>query len=119
MSIYITCFLGACLQEVLHWVDLKQKLGEEVKITKSIDYWAITLVAITLFTFATPILVDSFEGSENWHYLVVAFAFPSVLKKLVKVILGWLPSSTSDDSRPFKTKSRPTLFKMNDYFKSA
>ncbi|WP_106792320.1 hypothetical protein [Aquimarina sp. Aq78] len=116
MSIYITCFLGACLQEVLHWVDLKQKLGEEVKITKSIDYWAITLVAIVLFTFATPILVDSFEGSENWHYLVVAFAFPSVLKKLVKVVLGWLPAG--DGPRSLTTKSDPAPFKMKDYFKS-
>ncbi len=117
MSIYITCFLGACLQEVLHWVDLKQKLGEEVKITKSIDYWIITLVAIILFTFATPILVDSFEGSENWHYLVVAFAFPSVLKKLVKVVLGWLPSG--DDPRSLRTKSGSTPFKTDDYFKNA
>tara|TARA_R110002167_G_scaffold247308_9_gene452915 strand:- start:885 stop:1235 length:351 start_codon:yes stop_codon:yes gene_type:complete len=114
MTPFILSFLGAVIQEVLHWLDLKQEMGGAVKITKSRDYWIITVVAIVLFTFATPFIVDGLVNGEkikNWHYIVSSFAFPTVLRKLVKVLL-----KSGDDGTGATTSDAPK-FKMREYFK--
>ncbi len=80
-------FLGASIQEAIHWFDLKQTLGDNVVISKSKDYWIITIVTIVLFSLATPFIVGSFGTSEDWVYIVVAFAFPEIIRKLAKIIL--------------------------------
>ena len=110
MEKYLLCLLGACIQEVLHWVDLKQVLGGDVRLTRSVDYWVITLAAIVVFSLATPVLVDSFDGKEQWHYIVVAFMFPSVIRKLAKISIEWIKPGPP-------AKSLTHQFKTKNYFK--
>lgn len=113
MSIYIPCLLGACFQEVLHWMGLKQKLQDKVIIAKSADYWIITLVSIAIITLSTPYLVQSFEGAKEWHYLVTAFSFPAIIKKAAKVILGYFSTQEEPEVKGL-SKSK---FKASSYLK--
>lgn len=83
--------LGAVAQEVLHWYDLKQDLGAEVKLTTNPSYWLITFTAILLFGFTTPWLLEAIISTpkiENWHYFIGALAYPAIVKKVIKVLLN-------------------------------
>lgn len=116
MEPFIASFLGAAIQELLHWIDLKQELGGDVKITRSKDYWLITIVAILLFTVATPYIIDGLFDSgknETWHYIVTSFAFPAVLRKLTKIILKSNDAGSEPDNLGTQGNTR---FKLKNYF---
>ncbi len=107
-------FLGVCVQEVIHWVDLKQELGPRVKITRSFDYWVITIISAIVFGLATAIIsTNLYEGLSAKNSLTIAtgFAFPSVIKTLSKVVLKII------NPGELNMKKSPVLFEIKNYFK--
>ncbi|MEE9361486.1 MAG: hypothetical protein V3U92_02695 [Cellulophaga sp.] len=118
MDYLLLSFFGATIQEILHLIDLKQELGERVRIVRSIDYWVIALATIIICAFSTPIIVDSFTATDTrfgtnteWHYLAISFSFPSILRKLTKVFLKQVVFSI-----PAKPFYKPT-FRIRYYLK--
>lgn len=111
MNPYLLSFLGAAIQEAIHWFDLKQTLGDNVVISKSKDYWIITIITIVLFSAATPKIIGFFGTSEDWAYIVGAFAFPEIIRKLAKILLDRQQVGLSPKSLA------PAKFNFKNYFK--
>ena len=76
--------LGASLQELIYWYDLRRKMGDEGgKLAKLPSYWLITALMIVGSAFGTAVwYVDSGTQSPR-TYLLVGAAFPLLLKKAV------------------------------------
>jgi hypothetical protein len=81
-SFFGVALVGAAAQEVLHWYDLRGKLGSKRLRTlfHSTDYWIITLLMIIISPLCCWFLVGGESTSKQTAFFAGA-AFPLVFKK--------------------------------------
>ncbi len=74
--------LGAAAQEVLHWYDLRGKLGSEriEALLRSKEYWAITIATILICPPCCWLLIGPEPVSTKTAFLAGA-GFPLLFKK--------------------------------------
>ena len=85
----LAALLGALLQEVAHWHELKTNLDQEnyKHLLRSLPYWVITVLMILLSGIGT--VVWFWEDPQDLRtYLLVGAAFPVILKKAVASFAG-------------------------------
>lgn len=117
-SLYISAFLGAFGQEILHWFNLRTELKNQVTFYKSPTYWVITIVSILFFGLTAPLIKDLVDIkaniSEDTKLFITALLYPIIIKQVLKLITKNLQSSGLETEIKPSTTSK--VFKIKDYF---
>ncbi len=104
----LAALLGASIQEIFYWYEIRTKL--ELKkyksILKSKPYWFITVLMILFSTLGVYFFLESnLDRYIARDFMVYAFAFPVLLKKAAKVV------STNDTITKLGNNEKENIFK--------
>lgn len=108
---FLLCLIAAVMQELLHWIDVRQEVDQEVNIIGSFTYWLISISFVTSFSLLSFFISNSLESSDLWLFMLLAMIMPEFGRKLIKIVLGWI--------YPVKEVlmvRKTTRFKASDYF---
>ena len=108
----LLCLIAATMQELLHWIDVRQEIDQKVSIVGSFTYWFISLSFVTTFSFLSFFVSNSIGTTELWLFMLLALIMPEFVRKLIKIVLGWI--------HPVKevlVVRKNSQFKASDYFK--
>lgn len=97
--------LGASLQEILHWYELREKLTlkKYKSLLNSRAYWIVTLLMTLSSALGTfYLLAGSSVGYLPRDYLIYSFVFPIILKKVAKLVAREDPEVNLGDVRGSK-----------------
>lgn len=104
--------LGASAQEILYWYGVREQLAKVAHKRKALSpgYWGITLLMIALSTGGTFVFLWNNTTASPWVYLVVAAAFPLILKQAIAAIRNQPQRNTlgTDWSSDYFGPSRPS-----------
>ena len=83
----LAAILGAALQELVHWYDIRNTLTQKryVTLLRSPAYWLITALMVLGSSLGTWIWLDG-ENQSLRTFLITGAAFPLILKKAVSAI---------------------------------
>lgn len=121
--LYLSCFLGAIGQEVLHWYNLKLELNNDVKFYSSPTYWVITMVSIIFFALTAkllaPLAFPNQEEPSDTILFITAFGYPIIIKNVLKLITKTFNRTEHErKQKPNLTRNNNTNFEITDYIKN-
>lgn len=108
----LAALLGSSFQEILHWYELRGKIGlkKHRNILNSKVYWTITVIMVLASTAGVYIFLEAnIDRYVARDFLVYGFAFPVLLKKAVKAV-----SLVETETKLGKNKSYFEI--INSYF---
>ncbi|MGV6830357.1 MAG: hypothetical protein ACWA5P_02185 [bacterium] len=88
-KLLLAALLGASIQEIFHWYEIRTKLGlKKYKLLlRSISYWVITILMVIASTLGVYFFLESnLDQYIARDFMVYGFAFPIILKQATKVI---------------------------------
>lgn len=108
--------VGAALQELLHWYNLRQHLSEakNERILQSAPYWACTTLVLLLTPVAVHYWYDNEPSVTSRTLLLSGAAMPVLLKKGIRALLGSIPEDKLGPNG--EPEDGGTRFLARDYF---
>jgi hypothetical protein len=84
----IAACLGASIQEISHWYELRDQLTlpKYKKLLRSPAYWIITIVMILGSTGGALLWLTGSEKSDLKTYMALGAAFPLFVKRAIEVV---------------------------------
>lgn len=87
LELIVFSSLGAVVQEVAHWYELRKKFTDSRVRTlfRSWEYWLVTIAMIILTPVCCWVLLDGLEFDRRLQFFLGA-ALPLLLKKTVSAV---------------------------------